>query len=100
MLICMDRRMPETARILAVKAAQLIPLPAWGMSGETNGILMRTRAYENGLGVAFVHPKRVLIIDPAGRIAARDTGEGGPRRGPMRYRRPELCRELLESARP
>ena len=70
-LICMDRQLPETARILAIKGAQLILVPAWGMCGEMNDVMMRTRAYENGVHVAFVHPKRCLIIDPTGAVIAR-----------------------------
>ena len=75
-LICMDRQLPETARILAVKGAQLILVPAWGMYGEINDVMMRTRAFENGVYVAFVHPKRCLIIDPEGTIVAQDSGRG------------------------
>ncbi len=62
-LICYDRRLPETARILAVKGAELILVPAWGSYNELNDAVMRTRAFENGVWVAFVHPKRVLVID-------------------------------------
>jgi predicted amidohydrolase len=72
----MDRQLPETARILAVKGAQLIVVPAWGMAGEMNVVMMRTRAYENGVHVAFVHPKRCLIIDPDGTVIAQDTAAG------------------------
>ena len=75
-LICMDRQLPETARILSLKGSQLILVPAWGMAGEMNEVMMRTRAYENGVHVAFVHPKRCLIIAPDGTIVARDLGTG------------------------
>jgi apolipoprotein N-acyltransferase len=37
--------------------------------------MMRVRAYENGVWLAFVHPKRCLIIDPRGRVIAEDSGE-------------------------
>lgn len=108
-LICMDRQLPETSRILALKGAQVILVPAWGMYGETNDIMMRTRAYENGVWVVFVHPKRCLVIDPAGKIIAQDSGDEDQLvlatirldervgRGPIRYRRPELYREILTS---
>jgi len=111
-LICMDRQMPETSRILALRGAQLILVPAWGTSGELNDIMMRTRAYENGVWVAFVHPKRCLIIDPRGRIVAQDHGEADQivtaeialrsdqnRGSPIRFRRPELYQELSRPPR-
>ena len=109
-LICMDRQLPETSRILAVKGAQIILIPAWGMSGELNDIMMRVRAYENGVFLAFVHPKRCLIIDPSGRIIAQDHGSGDElvtaeihlsdqqsTESPIQFRRPELYEEILKS---
>jgi predicted amidohydrolase len=106
-LICMDRQLPETSRVLAVKGAQIILVPAYGMYGETNDILMRVRAYENGVWVAFVHPKRCLFIDPAGKIVAQNQGEtdqivtatirldGRVGGGPIRHRRPELYGDVI-----
>jgi len=104
-LICMDRQLPETSRILALKGAQIILVPAYGMYGETNDILMRVRAYENGVWVAFVHPNRCLFIDPTGKILAQNRGDGDQIvtatirlddqvRGPIRHRRPELYGEI------
>jgi len=75
-LICFDRQLPETARILALKGAQFILVPAWGGYGEMNDIMMRVRAYENGVWLAFVHPNRCLIIDPRGNVIAKNSGEG------------------------
>ena len=111
-LICMDRQLPETSRILAIKGAQIILVPAWGMYGEMNDIMMRTRAYENGVFVAFVHPKRCLIIDPGGKIIAQDHGTGDEivmariqlndhqnTESPIKYRRPEIYQELLKSTK-
>ena len=107
-LICLDRQLPETARILAIKGAQMILVPAWGAWGEMNTVMMRTRAYENGVWVAFVHPNRVLFIDPGGKIAAQDDPDGGDqvvtaritidsnRRGPIRHRRPQIYGEILK----
>jgi predicted amidohydrolase len=109
-VICMDRQLPETSRILAVKGAQLILVPAWGMYGEMNDVMMRTRAFENGVHVLFVHPKRCLIIDPDGTVTAQDKGNGDEvvmapvtlspsgTRGPIRRRRPEIYGELLLSS--
>ena len=68
---------------------------------------MRTRAYENGVYVVFVHPKRCLIIDPRGTIIASDTGDidqivtaaikldSRIGSGPIRARRPEMYGEIL-----
>jgi predicted amidohydrolase len=43
-MICLDRQLPETARILAIKGAQVILAPSYGMYGEINDVMMRTRA--------------------------------------------------------
>jgi len=106
-LICLDRQLPETSRILAIKGAQLILVPSYGMHGEMNDIMMRTRAYENGVYIAFVHPKRCLIIDPKGAVVAKDDGSGDQLitaridldervgRGPIQSRRPEIYADIL-----
>lgn len=108
-LICLDRQLPETARILAIKGAQLILVPSYGMYGEINDVMMRTRAYENSVYVVFVHPKRVLIIDPGGKVVASDQGgkdeavlgevvlDGRIGRGPIGARRPGIYGELLKA---
>jgi deaminated glutathione amidase len=108
-LICYDRQLPETSRILAIKGAQLILVPSWGGHGEMNEIMMRTRAYENSVFVAFVHPERALIIDPKGNVIARDQGDKDQivtarieldervGRGPIRDRRPDLYRDILQA---
>jgi deaminated glutathione amidase len=106
-LICLDRQLPETSRILAIKGAQIILVPSYGMHGEMNDVMMRTRAYENGVYVVFVHPKRCLIIDPKGTVIAKDDGQGDQvvrgriklddriGRGPIQARRPEIYGEIL-----
>lgn len=106
-LICLDRQLPETSRILAIKGAQIILNPSYGMHGEINDVMMRTRAYENAVYVVFVHPQRCLIIDPKGTIIAADNGKGDQivtgkiilddriGKGPIRARRPEIYGELL-----
>lgn len=105
-LICMDRQLPEAMRVLALKGAQLVIVPAWGMCGEMNDVMMRTRAYENGVYVLFVHPRRCLVIDPGGRVVAEDIGRTDSvvqaeitladlsELGPIQYRRPELYGEI------
>ncbi len=108
-LICMDRQLPETSRLLALQGAQVILVPAYGMYGETNDILMRVRAYENGVYVAFVHPNRCLFIDPSGKILAQNQGDGDQivtttirldnnrlGNGPIRHRRPELYGDVAK----
>jgi len=107
-LICYDRQLPETARILAIKGAQLILVPAWGASGEMNDAMMRTRAFENSVWVVFVHPRRCLIIDPGGKVVAQDSGgddqvvtaritlDGRIGRGAIHSRQPGLYGELLQ----
>lgn len=108
-LICLDRQLPETARILAIKGAQLILNPSYGSFGEMNEVMMRTRAYENSVYVAFVHPQNTLIIDPKGAIIARDDAKAGDQivtaritlddrvgRGIVRGRRPEIYGEILK----
>ena len=74
-------------------------------------VMMRTRAYENSVYVVFVHPKRCLVIDPGGKIVAQDAGDEdqvvtatirldlSERRGPIRFRRPELYGEILKGPR-
>ncbi len=107
-LICFDRQLPETARILALKGAQFILVPSWGGYGEMNDVMMRVRAYENGVWLAFVHPKRCLIIDPRGTVVAQNSGEsdqvvmatitirGDNRQFLLDQRRPELYDELMK----
>jgi predicted amidohydrolase len=106
-LICFDRQLPETSRILALRGAQFIIIPAWGAYGEINDIMMRVRAYENGVWLAFIHPKRGLIIDPSGKVVAKDAGEfdqivmatirinRNARQGLLEQRRPELYGDLV-----
>lgn len=106
-LICFDRQVPEAARILAINGADIIFVPAWGGYGEMNDLMMRVRAYENGAYLAFVHPKRALLIDASGAIIAQNQGEhdqivAGTFTVPSRrkhsllqYRRPELYQDLI-----
>jgi len=104
-MICFDRQLPESARLLALRGALLICNPSAGMYGETNDVMMRTRAYENGVWIIFSHPRDCLIISPKGEIVARaqgpdeivladiDLAQAGTG-GPGRHRRPEVYRRL------
>lgn len=107
-LVCYDRRFPETARILALKGAQLILIPSFGTDGERNEALLRTRAWENSVYVMWVKPNGVLVIDPEGKVIARDEGDHDQlvyarivldariNAGDIRYRAPELYGEILD----
>jgi predicted amidohydrolase len=108
-LICYDRRFPEVPRIMALKGARTLIVPAYGQDGERNEALMRTRAWENSVWVVYVRQNQVLVINPSGKIISRDKGEGdelvlaridlGGEKGTneiFNRRSPELYRELLE----
>lgn len=70
-MICADRRWPETARALRLRGAELILNPTYGMSHEANEWWMRTRSYENEVFICFAHPRVSLITDPEGDVAAK-----------------------------
>ena len=71
-MICADRRWPETARTLTLKGARVIFNPTYGMHGELNLCMMRTRSYENGIYIVFTHPGQSLITDPKGAIVCNN----------------------------
>lgn len=104
-LICADRRWPESARVERLKGARIILIPSDGMWGLNNTWWMRTRSYENGNFIAFVHPRTAFVADPRGQIAARlqtnlpamlvcDVDLSQIRDTDIRDRRPELYREI------
>lgn len=65
-LICADRRWPETVRSLALQGARVIFNPTYGMACNLNLAMMRTRAYESEVFIAFTHPRQSLITGPDG----------------------------------
>jgi predicted amidohydrolase len=74
MLICYDRQLPEPARILAVKGAQILLVPSYGSYGDDmswNTTLLRTRAYENRCALVFSHPHQSLMISRRGDIISK-----------------------------
>jgi predicted amidohydrolase len=73
-LICADRRWPENTRILAVKGAEAILIPSYGMWHEANECWMRTRGYENGVYICFAHPKVAFVVNPKGNVEAKLAG--------------------------
>jgi omega-amidase len=75
-MICADRRWPETARTLTLQGARIIFNPTYGMHGELNLCMMRTRSYENGIYIVFTHPGQSLITDPGGAVVCNNEDEG------------------------
>ncbi len=75
---CGDLYMPEIDRVLALKGAEIIfdPSQMWGASGESNEMLLRARAIDNGAWMACAHwvtsdpGLRSVIIDPYGKVRA------------------------------
>ena len=70
-MICADRRWPETARTLRLKGAWVIMNPTFGMCHYDNEWWMRTRSYENECFICFAHPQVSLITGPKGDIVAK-----------------------------
>ena len=107
-LICADRRWPETARVLRLKGARIIFIPSYGMWGQDNEWWMRTRSYENENFLAFAHPNVAFVTTPAGQVLAKlqtnmpgmlvcdvDLSEVSDKRH-IRDRRPELYGEIAQ----
>jgi predicted amidohydrolase len=72
-IICYDRQLPEPARIMALKGAQILFIPAYGSYSDEAGwntVLLRTRAYENKFPVVYCNPFQSLLIDKGGNIKA------------------------------
>ena len=74
-MICADRRWPETARVLRLQGARLILCPSYGMCHEANEWWMRTRSYENDCFVAFAHPEVGFVTNPDGNIVRKLAGK-------------------------
>jgi len=101
-MICADRRWPETPRTLRLEGARLILNPTYGFAGDMNEAIMRTRSYENQCFIAFTHPKTSLVTGPNGKVLAKWEGDtagvticdvnlaDAKDDGHLRDRRPEL----------
>jgi len=74
-MICADRRWPETARVLRLQGAKLILNPTYGFYGDLNEAIMRTRAYENQCYIAFAHPQQSLVTSPNGNVVAKEESQ-------------------------
>ena len=71
MVICADRRWPESIRTLRLKGAEICLMPTYGMCHIENEWWMRTRSYENQMFVCFTHPGVALITGPRGGLEAK-----------------------------
>lgn len=69
-MICADRRWPETVRALALRGARVIFNPTYGMHGERNRQMMQVRSYESEVYICFAHPQQSLITGPKGDVEA------------------------------
>ena len=74
-MICADRRWPETARTLALRGALIVFNPTFGFRGDLNTCMMRTRSYENEIFIAFTHPSEALVTDPSGAVIRQETAD-------------------------
>ena len=70
-VICADRRWPETIRVLRLKGAELLLMPTYGACHLDNEWWMRTRAFENELFLCFSHPEVAFVADPDGALGAK-----------------------------
>ncbi|MCC7406932.1 MAG: carbon-nitrogen hydrolase family protein [Phycisphaeraceae bacterium] len=71
-MICADRRWPETVRALARAGARVIFNPTYGMRDDLNLAMMRTRSFESEMFIVFTHPRQSLVTGPRGEVI-RDT---------------------------
>ncbi len=67
-MICADRRWPETVRSLALKGARIIFNPTYGAHDTLNEHMMQTRSYESEIFITFTHPEQSLVTGPGGEI--------------------------------
>lgn len=74
-MICADRRWPETVRTLALKGARIIFNPTYGMHDERNLHMMQTRSYESEVFIAFTHPGQALVTGPRGEIVCNQESD-------------------------
>ncbi|HSJ53728.1 MAG TPA: carbon-nitrogen hydrolase family protein, partial [Anaerolineae bacterium] len=72
-MICADRRWPETVRTLVLKGARVIFNPTYGFHDEKNLHMMCTRSYESEVWIAFTHPEQALVTGPQGEVVLNET---------------------------
>ncbi len=107
-LICIDRTYTENWRVLMLRGARLVLIPANGGYSEMNTHRLHAMAFDQCLCCVFAHPRRGLVIDVNGNIidhdAARpyaldelDLDPVGQRQADLRRRRrPELYGPVTE----
>jgi omega-amidase len=108
-MICADRRWPETVRSLALGGARIIFNPTYGMCDARNLWMMQIRSYESEVWIAFTHPGQALVTGPRGEVVTDERAPDVPfvvseidltevdrvRAGPsahLRDRRPDVYR--------
>jgi len=112
-LICFDRQPPENARILALKGAQFIVIPAFGQVREAmdEDLMMQSRAHENGICIIYNSQHNAFVVGPDGVITDQARSDHCDMlmfgrvvlderihdRGSYRVRHPELYQPLLDS---
>lgn len=74
-MICADRRWPETVRTLALKGANVIFNPTYGLYNDMNLALMRTRSFESEVFITFTHPEQALVTGPKGDVLKNAQGD-------------------------
>ena len=115
-LICFDRQPPENARILALKGAQFIVVPAFGKVREPmdEDVLMQARAHENGICIIYASPHNAFVVGPDGVITDQARSDHRDMlmfgrvvlderihdRGSYRVRHPELYSPLVAPGNP
>jgi predicted amidohydrolase len=72
-VICADRRWPESIRTLALGGAEVIFNPTYGQHDEKNMWVMHTRSFESEIPIAFTHPRQSLVTDAKGNIVINET---------------------------
>lgn len=72
-VICADRRWPETIRTLALGGAEIIFNPTYGQCDEKNRWVMRTRSWESETPIVFTHPRQSLVTDAKGEVLIDET---------------------------
>lgn len=71
-LICIDRVYPEAWRVLVLKGARIVLIPANGGYGDLNTHRLQVMAHDNCVCVVFAHPRRGFIINSSGEVVDRD----------------------------
>jgi len=112
LLICYDRQLPETSRILAVRGAEMILIPAHSpsVSRMNEDLMMQIRAYENNVFIALANPFNALATAPDGEMIAHhadrkaegvvyaefDPAKRARKRTSINSRRPEIYEALAK----